>query len=242
MRAEEARHLELPAARRHGSRRAVHQGGPYEGRRHPELNTDGGPRKTERHLPVRRDGLQRRAHPPRHPPLIETLERLFASDPRLAGYLPPFGEAATGGAAAGGAANRTDAEAQRRNYRELLTVLSETNLRANKDQLLSTGVPVWPRRKSGLRSDDVQVRVRGRIGPVTYLGDTPDWLVRSSAGVGSSGQTGGMSARKAGVQGAVQGTLAPRRAVRAGGRRGGDGEQPQRPGRAGDPYRLAEQR
>ncbi|MEJ1200940.1 MULTISPECIES: hypothetical protein [unclassified Streptomyces] len=209
MRAEEARHLGLPLPAGTEAGELFTKADRTKADGTPELNADGSPRKTERHLPFDAMGSSAALTHLDTRPLIETLERLFASDPRLAGYLPPFGEAATGGAAAGGAANRTDAEAQRRNYRELLTVLSETNLRANKDQLLSTGVPVRLRRKSGLRSDDVQVRVRGRIGPVTYLGDTLDWLVRSSAGVGSSGQTGGMSARKAGVQGAVQGTLVP---------------------------------
>ncbi|MEV6022096.1 hypothetical protein [Streptomyces sp. NPDC052036] len=33
-----------------------------------------------------------------------------------------------------------EAEVQRRNHRELMTALSETNLRVNKDQLLSTGI------------------------------------------------------------------------------------------------------
>ncbi|MGW7278019.1 hypothetical protein ACWGIV_06845 [Streptomyces sp. NPDC054844] len=209
MRAEEARHLGLPLPAGTEAGELFTKADRTKADGTPEPNADGGPRKTERHLPFDAMGSSAALTHLDTRPLIETLERLFASDPRLAGYLPPFGEAATGRAAAGGAANRTDAEAQRRNYRELLTVLSETNLRANKDQLLSTGVPVRLRRKSGLRSDDVQVRVRGRIGPVTYLGDTPDWLVRSSAGVGSSGQTGGVSARKAGVQGAVQGTLIP---------------------------------
>ncbi|MFJ7768862.1 hypothetical protein ACIQ1J_10735 [Streptomyces sp. NPDC097107] len=209
MRAEEARHLGLPLPAGTEAGELFTKADRTKADGTPEPNADGSPRKTERHLPFDAMGSSAALSHLDTRPLIETLERLFASDPRLAGYLPPFGEAATGRAAAGGAANRTDAEGQRRNYRELLTVLSETNLRANKDQLLSTGVPVRLRRKSGLRSDDVQVRVRGRIGPVTYLGDTPDWLVRSSAGVGSSGQTGGVSARKAGVQGAVQGTLIP---------------------------------
>ncbi|MFB6551513.1 hypothetical protein [Streptomyces sp. NPDC056405] len=219
MRAEEAHHLGLPLPAGTEAGELFTKADRTKADGTPERDADGSPRKVERHLPFDAMGSSAALTHLDTRPLIETLERLFASDPRLAGYLPPFGEAATGRGAAGrgatgrgatgGSANRTDAEAQRRNYRELLTVLSETNLRANKDQLLSTGVPVRLRRKSGLRSDDVQVRVRGRIGPVTYLGDTPDWLVRSSAGVGSSGQTGGVSARKAGVQGAVQGTLVP---------------------------------
>ncbi|AQS68968.1 hypothetical protein B1H29_20470 [Streptomyces pactum] len=203
MRAEEARHLglPLPAAMEPGELYTKADRERPDGT--PETNADGTPRKAERHLPFGAMGSSAALTHLDTRPLIDVLERLFATNPELAGYLPPFGEQATGRVA------RADAEAQRRNYRELVTVLSETNLRANKDQLLSAGVPVRLRRKAALRSDDVQIRVRGRIGALTYLGDTPDWLVRSSSGVGSSGQTGGVTARKAGVQGGVRATLVP---------------------------------
>ncbi|MFJ1968058.1 hypothetical protein ACIO93_05255 [Streptomyces sp. NPDC087903] len=145
-------------------------------------------------------------------PLIAAVERLFASSPRLAGYLPaefsapgPAGQrpGLAGGAGSAPADRRRssatpsteETEQQRTNYRNLIALLSQTNIRANKDQLLSTGIPVRLRRKTPGHAHDVQVLVTGRLGPVGHLGDTEDWLVRSSSGVGSGSQTGQSSSR-----------------------------------------------
>ncbi|MDX6328395.1 MAG: hypothetical protein QOI83_778, partial [Streptomycetaceae bacterium] len=92
----------------------------------------------------------------------------------------------------------------------LVTVLSETNLRANKDQLLSSGIRVRLRRKSTWQAHDVQILVKGTIDEIKYLGDTDNWLVRSSSGVSSSGQSGRSSARGIGVRAAAQVTLLPK--------------------------------
>lgn len=125
-------------------------------------------------------------------PLLSGIERLFTADPRLAGYLPSFGP----GPAA--EASREEAEVQRRNYRELVTVLSETNLRVNKDQLLSSGIRVRMRRKSRWHAHDVQIRVVGALRETGHLGDTKDWLVRSHSGVTSNSQSGRSSSRSVG--------------------------------------------
>ncbi|WP_206281554.1 hypothetical protein, partial [Streptomyces prasinopilosus] len=139
-------------------------------------------------------------------PLLRAVERLFATDPRLAGYLPRE----FGGAAPLAPPLADDAaEQQRTNYRNLLAVLSQTNIRANKDQLLSTGIPVRLRRKSALHAHDVQVTVTGSLGPVDYLGETSDWLVRSSSGTGGSSQTGQSSARSVSSRVGVQLQLVP---------------------------------
>ncbi|MFJ9563333.1 hypothetical protein ACIRQQ_25230 [Streptomyces fuscichromogenes] len=176
-------------------------------RRKPtETAPDGTEREVERQLPFGAVGNSVSLTHLDVRPLVEALERLFASQPELAGYLPDF---ATGDRPRGTAPEPAEAEARMRNYRELVTVLSETNLRAKKNQLLGAGVPVRLRRKSTLHSHDVQVRVRGRIGELSYLGDTDNWLVRSSSGVASGGQTGRSTARRAGVQGSVNVTPLP---------------------------------
>ncbi|MEU5700357.1 hypothetical protein [Streptomyces aurantiacus] len=126
-------------------------------------------------------------------PMLSGIQRLFATDPQLAGYLPAFG--------AGREAGKTspeDAEVQRRNYRELVTVLSETNLAVNKDQLLSSGIRVRMRRKSRMHAHDVQIKVTGRLGDTTYSGDIKDWLVRSHSGVTGNTQSGRSSSRSVG--------------------------------------------
>ena len=167
---------------------------------------DGTERETERHLPFGAVGNSVSLTHLDVRPLVEALEGLFASRPELAGYLPDF---ATGDRAAERIPDRDESEARMRNYRELVTVLSETNLRAKKNQLLGPGIPVRLRRKSTLHSHDVQIRVRGRVGALTYLGDTDNWLVRSSSGVASGGQTGSSTARRAGAQGSANITLLP---------------------------------
>ncbi|MEU6198486.1 hypothetical protein [Streptomyces sp. NPDC047061] len=196
--AQEARHIGLPLPE--GVRAdPLH-------RKPTETAPDGTERETERRLPFGAAGNSVSLTHLDVRPLVEALERLFASRPELAGYLPDFG---TGDRPAGQIPDPAEAEARMRNYRELVTVLSETNLRAKKNQLLGAGVPVRLRRKTTLHSHDVQVRVRGRVGELSYLGDTDNWLVRSSSGVASGGQTGRSTARRAGVQGSANVTLLP---------------------------------
>ncbi|NUP43155.1 MAG: hypothetical protein HOY76_40590, partial [Streptomyces sp.] len=126
-------------------------------------------------------------------PMVRAVSEMFATDPRLAGYLPGFGTAPPGAGT-----SREEAEAQRRNHRELMTALSETNLRVNKDQLLSTGITVRLRRKSAMHSHDVQLRVRGELGDADYQGDIKDWLVRAHSGVTSNSLSGRSSSRSIG--------------------------------------------
>ncbi|MFJ5271104.1 hypothetical protein [Streptomyces sp. NPDC088358] len=149
-------------------------------------------RDTERHLPFGAMGSSVTISQLDTVPLLSGIERLFAADPRLAGYLPSFGP----GPAA--EVSREEAEVQRRNYRELVTVLSETNLRVNKDQLLSSGIRVRMRRKSRWHAHDVQIRVVGALRETGHLGDTKDWLVRSHSGVTSNSQSGRSSSRSVG--------------------------------------------
>ncbi|MEU6540442.1 hypothetical protein [Streptomyces sp. NPDC047000] len=197
LRAEEAGHLGLPLPP------GTTPGELYS--RPTETAPDGTTRPVERHLPFDAMGSSTALTHLDTRPLIAALEQLFATSPRLAGYLPGF----EGPPRVPGGNSRAEAEQQRRNHRELVTVLSETNLRANKDQLLSGGIPVRLRRKTALTSHDVQIRVKGSIGEVTYLGDTADWLVRSSSGISTSGQTGRSGARQAGVRGNMQMTVIP---------------------------------
>ncbi|MFJ6900706.1 hypothetical protein [Streptomyces hokutonensis] len=53
-----------------------------------------------------------------------------------------------------------------------MAALPETNLRVNKDQLPSTGIPVRLRRKTTMYAHDVPIRVRGVPHETGYLGDT----------------------------------------------------------------------
>ncbi|MEU8649457.1 hypothetical protein [Streptomyces sp. NPDC048737] len=137
-------------------------------------------------------------------PMMKAVLDLFGTDPRLAGYLPAFGAERQGGDV-----GAEEAEVQRRNYRELVTVLSETNLRVNKDQLLSTGVRVRLRRKSRFHAHDVQLRVTGSLRETGYLGDAKDWLVRSHTGVTSTTQSGRASSRTIGGMALGQFRLIP---------------------------------
>ncbi|MFE7645517.1 hypothetical protein [Streptomyces phaeoluteigriseus] len=137
-------------------------------------------------------------------PMMKAVLDLFGTDPRLAGYLPAFGsERQPGNVSA------EEAEVQRQNYRELVSVLSETNLRVNKDQLLSTGVRVRLRRKSRFHAHDVQLRVTGSLRETGYLGDARDWLVRSHTGVTSNTQSGRSSSRTIGGMALGQFRLIP---------------------------------
>ncbi|MFD7136653.1 hypothetical protein [Streptomyces sp. NPDC059894] len=137
-------------------------------------------------------------------PMTKAVLDLFATDPRLAGYLPAFGAQRQAGKV-----SAEEAEVQRRNYRELVTVLSETNLRVHKDQLLSTGVRVRLRRKSTFHAHDVQLRVTGSLRETGYLGDAKDWLVRSHTGVATSAQSGRASSRTIGGMALGQFRLIP---------------------------------
>ncbi|MFF4489012.1 hypothetical protein ACFY0F_21370 [Streptomyces sp. NPDC001544] len=137
-------------------------------------------------------------------PMRKAVQELFATDPRLAGYLPAFGTTPPAAFT-----SREEAEVQRRNHRELMAALSETNLRVNKDQLLSTGIRVRLRRKTTLHSHDVQLRVKGALRETGYLGDVDDWLVRSHSGVGSTTQSGRGSSRSIGGLVLAQARLVP---------------------------------
>lgn len=137
-------------------------------------------------------------------PMMKAVRELFATDPRLAGYLPAFG--ATRPPAD---LSREEEEAQRANDRELMAALSEANLRVNKDQLLSTGIRVRLRRKTAMHAHDVQLRVHGTMGEAHHLGDMDDWLVRAHAGVAANAQTGRSSSRSIGGMLLAQARLIP---------------------------------
>ncbi|MFF4659147.1 hypothetical protein [Streptomyces sp. NPDC001381] len=137
-------------------------------------------------------------------PMMRAVRNLFATDPRLSGCLPAFGEEAQPREP-----SPEEAEVQRRNYRELVTVLSETNLRVHKDQLLSTGIRVRLRRKSRFHTHDVQLKVTGSLRETGHLGDTKDWLVRSHSGVTSNLQSGRASSRSVGGMALGQFRLIP---------------------------------
>ncbi|PSM41522.1 hypothetical protein C6Y14_19720 [Streptomyces dioscori] len=147
----------------------------------------------ERHLPFGAMGSSVAISRLDTGPLLAGVQRLFATDPQLAGYLPAFGAGREPGKT-----SPEEAEAQRGNYRELMTVLSDTNLAVNKDQLLSSGIRVRMRRKSRMHAHDVQIKVTGRLGDTTYAGDVKDWLVRSHSGVTSNVQSGRSSSRSVG--------------------------------------------
>ncbi|MER6157936.1 hypothetical protein ABT147_20665 [Streptomyces sp. NPDC001868] len=158
----------------------------------------------ERHLPFGAMGSSVALSQLDTGPMVKAVQELFATDPRLAGYLPAFG-ATPPGAPAG----KEEAEVQRRNHRELMAALSETNLRVNKDQLLSTGIRVRLRRKTTMHAHDVLIRVKGALRETGYQGDTDDWLVRSHSGVGSNTQSGRGSSRSVGGLVLAQARLVP---------------------------------
>ncbi|MFK0151223.1 hypothetical protein ACIQVK_03960 [Streptomyces sp. NPDC090493] len=147
----------------------------------------------ERHLPFGAMGSSVTLSQLDTRPMVRAVQQLFATDPRLAGYLPSFGTDARPTPS-----SREEAALQRRNHRELMAALSETNLRVNKDQLTTTGIRVRLRRKTTLHSHDVQLRVRGQLRETGYLGDTDDWLVRSHSGVSGNTQSGRGSSRSIG--------------------------------------------
>lgn len=162
-----------------------------ESRDEAEAGSSAGP-DTERHLPFGAMGSSVAISQLDTAPLLSGIERLFATDERLAGCLPAFG------AGSGTGVSREESEVQRRNYRELLTVLSETNLRVNKDQLLSSGIRVRMRRKSRWHAHDVQIKVVGALRETGHQGETKDWLVRGHSSVTSNSQSGRSSSRSIG--------------------------------------------
>lgn len=165
---------------------------------------DGNEVDVERHLPFGAMGSSVTLSQLDTGPMVKAVLEMFATDPRLAGYLPDFGATPLGEPA-----SKEESEAQRRNHRELMTALSDTNLRVNKDQLLSTGVRVRLRRKTTMHAHDVQIRVKGALRETGYLGDTKDWLVRSHSGVGSNAQSGRSSSRSIGGLVLAQARLVP---------------------------------
>ncbi|MGY5046894.1 hypothetical protein ACWDE0_14810 [Streptomyces sp. 900105755] len=154
---------------------------------------DGNEVDVERHLPFGAMGSSVTLSRLDTRPMLRAVQELFATDPQLAGYLPSFGTDTRPTPPSG-----EEAALQRRNHRELTAVLSETNLRVNKDQLTTTGIRVRLRRKTTLHSHDVQIRVRGQLRETGYLGDTDDWLVRSHSGVTGTTQSGRGSSRSIG--------------------------------------------
>ncbi|MDR6974112.1 hypothetical protein J2X68_000790 [Streptomyces sp. 3330] len=165
---------------------------------------DGAAEQEARHLPFGAMGSSVAISRLDTAPMMRAVTRLFATDARLAGYLPAFGEEEQPRDL-----SPEEAEVQRRNYRELVTVLSETNLRVNKDQLLSSGVRVRLRRKSRFHTHDVQLKVTGSLRETGHLGETKDWLVRSHAGVTSNLQSGRASSRTVGGMALGQFRLIP---------------------------------
>ncbi|MFG3294545.1 hypothetical protein ACGF3G_37800 [Streptomyces sp. NPDC048179] len=147
----------------------------------------------ERHLPFGAMGSSVTLSQLDTGPMVRAVRQLFATDPRLAGYLPDFGTEP-----GGTPPSKEEAALQRHNHRELMAALSETNLRVNKDQLTSTGIRVRLRRKTTLHAHDVQLRVRGQLRETGYLGDTDNWLVRSHSGVTGNTQSGRSSSRSIG--------------------------------------------
>lgn len=158
----------------------------------------------ERHLPFGAMGSSVTLGRLDTAPMTKAVRELFATDPRLTGYLPAFGVTPPPADL-----SREEAAAQRANHRELMTALSEANLRVNKDQLLSTGIRVRLRRKTALHSHDVQLRVHGTMTEAHHLGDIDDWLVRAHAGVASNAQTGRSSSRSIGGMVLAQARLIP---------------------------------
>ncbi|MHC3472991.1 hypothetical protein ACYF6T_30465 [Streptomyces sp. 7R007] len=158
----------------------------------------------ERHLPFGAMGSSVTLSQLDTGPMVRAVEELFATDPRLAGYLPAYGATAPSAPP-----SREEAEVQRRNHRELMAALSETNLKVNKDQLLSTGIRVRLRRKTTMHAHDVQIRVKGGLRETGYLGETDNWLVRSHSGVTTNIQSGRSSSRSIGGLVLAQARLVP---------------------------------
>ncbi|MFK4106872.1 hypothetical protein ACI2L1_43890 [Streptomyces sp. NPDC019531] len=143
-------------------------------------------------------------------PLVQRIEELFATDERLAGFLPRFGKAAVspgffervagflprfGKAAVSPDSFETedDRARQRANHRALTQALSPRGLRTRKGMLLTTGIPIRLRRNRWDVTESVLIRVEGTLvdDASPYLGDTDDWKVVTARGVSTGGQSGG---------------------------------------------------
>ncbi|WP_107436221.1 hypothetical protein [Streptomyces hyaluromycini] len=194
LRADEARSLGLPLPPGTEAKEGKESKGSKGFIEKPKRTDENGDEvDVERHLPFGAMGSSVTLSQLDTRPMVRAVQELFATDPRLAGYLPAFG-----GDAVASTPSKEEAALQRRNHRELMAALSETNLRVNKDQLTTTGIRVRLRRKSTLHSHDVQIRVRGELRETGYLGDTDDWLVRSHSGVTGNAQSGRSSSRSIG--------------------------------------------
>ncbi|MFF7471063.1 hypothetical protein [Streptomyces sp. NPDC008092] len=200
LRADEARSLGLPLPPGAEAKDGKDAKEGKEGKKPKEFiekpkrtDEDGNETDVERHLPFGAMGSSVTLSQLDTRPLVRAVQQLFATDPQLAGYLPAFGTDARPTPP-----SKEEAALQRRNHRELMAALSETNLRVNKDQLTTTGIRVRLRRKTTLHSHDVQVHVRGQLRETGYLGDTDDWLVRSHSGVTANAQSGRGSSRSIG--------------------------------------------
>ncbi|MGW4908605.1 hypothetical protein [Streptomyces sp. NPDC004270] len=185
LRADEARSLGLPLPPGTEAKEFIEKP--------KRTDEDGNEVDVERHLPFGAMGSSVTLSRLDTGPMVRAVQELFATDPRLAGYLPSFGTDAVASAP-----SREEAALQRDNHRELMAALSETNLRVNKDQLTTTGIRVRLRRKTTLHAHDVQLRVKGQLRETGYLGDTDDWLVRSHSGVTGNAQSGRSSSRSIG--------------------------------------------
>ncbi|MEU2779141.1 hypothetical protein ABZ646_41430, partial [Streptomyces sp. NPDC007162] len=132
--------------------------------------------------------------------LVQRIEERFAEDPRLAGFLPGFGDANKSGFLQ----TEADHARMRTNHRALTKALSPSNMTARKSQLVSTGIPVRLRRKGWSSNEYVLVRVRGRfVTEPEYQGDMADWQMRSTARLVSGVSSGESAQYGASVTGAL---------------------------------------
>ncbi|MEV5387072.1 hypothetical protein [Streptomyces sp. NPDC052721] len=144
----------------------------------------------DRHLPVRARGAGTVLSMVDTEPLIQRIEDLFATDERLAGFLPRFGQVTQSPAFF---ETEDDRAWQLANHRALTQALSPRGLRTRKGMLLTTGIPVRLRRKHWNATESVLIRVGGRLvdDAARYLGDIDDWAVISGRRVNASGRSGG---------------------------------------------------
>ncbi|PJE96269.1 hypothetical protein CUT44_18870, partial [Streptomyces carminius] len=106
-------------------------------------------------------------------PLLDSLGRLFADDPRLKGFLPAFGRRDD---VPVWRSSENEGRRMRANQRELDNKLSPAYLYDNRKALTTLGVQVQLVRKTPLSTDHAVVRVRfGQGGPIRYLGDVDSW-------------------------------------------------------------------
>nr|WP_239144432.1 hypothetical protein [Streptomyces sp. SID14515] len=204
LRADEAQELGLPLPPGVTADEFIKRPEPQQADPAADAEEGAGASDNERHLPFGAMGSSVTLGRLDTAPMLKAVQELFATDPRLTGYLPAFGVTAPPAGL-----SREEDEAQRTNHRELMAALSEANLRVNKDQLLSTGIRVRLRRKTAMHSHDVQLRVHGDLGEATHLGDIDDWLVRAHSGVAANAQSGRSSSRSIGGMVLAQARLVP---------------------------------